>query len=918
MLLGFRSSYLLRGCWYWVLSYLCIKGVCGGVVLAQTASTGALTGVTLGASRAALPGVKLLLINANTSESQSAISDDEGRFGFFLLATGDYLLQATKTGFETLPGENVAVSVTETRRIELHLRLATVKETVHVTSETPLVQADNSALGRVVNGKAMNGLPLVTRNFAQIAGLSPGVVTGVFNAGEVGVGGIALSQISKSNDGIFVHGSRSYQNEFQLDGISVSDVQSTASASGGIPIPNPDTIQEFKMQTAQYDAAFGQFGGANVSVVTKGGGSEFHTALFEFFRNNVLNANDFFSNRTGQPRGVLQQNQFGLAVGGPILKDKLFFFGSYQGTRQLNGVAAGQLRIQCTATLSTPPLTNDRSAEALGALFGGMHGALGGVAVNSDGSNINPVALTLLNFKLPNGKYLIPTPETVNTSKPFASQGFSTFSQPCPFNENQFATNVDYSFSQKSRFSGRFFFANDSETVSFPGNGLNTAGNIAGFSSPGNSSFRIFSLAHNYAISSTWLNQTRFGFVRTRSSTGASAPFKWTDVGVAESDMNSENSLPSLSILGSASLASGFPRTYAQNSFVLSDGLSYLRGAHAVLIGGSLTRLQDNLDPVGVGSFLQFLSWPDFLLGLSASGNGTGTFSNVFASVDAFGPLNREYRTWEGSAFVRDNYRVTSSLTLNLGLRYERMGQFADNLGRNSSFDFSKADANPPPGGSLAGYLVASNFPGTPPSGVTRTDNPFGNDGAGQNTLAPRLGFAWQVLPRTGRLVLRGGYGMYFSQPTGQAFSVSATGAPFSLPRLSVGRPNANATFEEPFAQPFPTPESFPLFVPYELGGNSSVNTTAPGFRPALVQQYSLNIQTELYPGWLLEVGYVGTRGTHLQRYRSMNQAQEASPENPIRGTDFRHISQRTFARAGSRHSCGFSARNGNGRKFLV
>lgn len=883
MLLGFRSTYLLRGWRYWVLAYLCIKGVCG-VVLAQTASTGALAGVTMGASRAALPGVKLKLINVNTSESQSTISDDEGRFGFFLLAPGDCLLQATKTGFETLSSENVAVSVTETRRIELHLRLATVKESVHITSETPLVQTDDSALGRVVNGKAMNRLPLVTRNFAQIAGLSPGVMTGVFNAGELGVGGIALSQISQSNDGIFAHGSRSYQNEFQLDGISVSDVQSTASASGGIPIPNPDTIQEFKMQTAQYDAAFGRFGGANVSVVTKAGGSEFHATLFEFFRNNVLNANDFFSNRTGQPRGVLQQNQFGLAVGGPILKDKLFFFGSYQGTRQLNGVAAGQLRIQCTATLSTPPLTNDRSAEALGALFGGMHGALGGVAVNSDGSNINPVALTLLNFKLPNAKYLIPTPETVNTSKPFDSQGFSMFSQPCPFYENQFATNVDYSFSQKSRLSVRFFFANDSETVSFPGNGLNTVGNIAGFSSPGNSIFRVLSLAHSYAISSTWLNEVRFGFVRTSSSTRASAPFKWTDVGVSESNMNSENSLPSLSILGSASLASAFPRTYAQNSFVLSDGLSYVRGAHAVLMGGSLTRLQDNLDPVGVGSFLQFLSWPDFLLGLNASGNGTGTFSNVFASVDAFGPLNREYRAWEGSAFVRDNYRVTSSLTLNLGLRYERMGQFADNLGKNSSFDFSKADANPPPGGSLAGYLVASNFPGTPPSGVTRTDNPFGNDGAGQNTLAPRLGFAWQVLPRTGRLVLRGGYGMYFSQPTGQAFSVSATGAPFSLPRLSVGRPNAKATFEEPFAQPFPTPESFPLFVPYRLGGNSSVNTTAPGFRPALVQQYSLNLQTELYPGWLLEVGYVGTRGTHSQRYRSLNQAQEASPQNPIRG----------------------------------
>jgi hypothetical protein len=217
-------------------------------------------------------------------------------------------------------------------------------------------------------------------------------------------------------------------------------------------------------------------------------------------------------------------------------------------------------------------------------------------------------------------------------------------------------------------------------------------------------------------------------------------------------------------------------------------------------------------------------------------------------------------------------------------LRYEHLGQFGDRLGRNSSFDISKADANPPPGGSLAGYIVASNFPGVVPPGVLRADNTFGDDGVGQNTISPRIGFAWQIYPSTGRLVLRGGYGMYYSRPTDQAFFQSVFGAPFSLSRLNVGAANAGATFQAPFQQPFPTPDSFPLFSPYSPSTKSTIDTVAPNFRPALVHQYSLNLQGELHAGWLLEVGYVGTRGTHLLRFRSLNQALDASANNPIRG----------------------------------
>jgi Carboxypeptidase regulatory-like domain/TonB dependent receptor/TonB-dependent Receptor Plug Domain len=874
----------MRSRCYWVPFGMVVASLAAATSISgQTASTGAVVGVTTDPSGSLLPGVSIRLSMHDNLSPSSSISDMNGAFVFPALPPGTYDLQATKIDFKPLAILNLQVNVTETLHLELHLVLASHAEHLQVSSETLMVQVDSSALGRMVNAKALNDLPLVNRNFTQITSLSPGVFAGIYNAGELGIGGIALSQVGKSNDGIYVHGARSYDNNWQLDGISVSDVIGSGSASGGIPIPNPETLEEFKVQTGLYDAAFGRGTGANVSVVTRTGSDDFHASIFEFLRNNLLNANDFFLNETRQPRPDLKQNQFGVAIGGPIQKDRLLFFGSYQGTRQINGLASGQARIACSATLSEPPLTNDRSAAALGQLFGGMKGALGGAAVDPSGSNINPVALALLSFKLPNGTFLVPTPQIIDPSRPFATQGFSAFSEPCEFNEDQFLVNLDYTASQKSHLAGRFFYSADGQQVTFPGNSLNVSGNTPGFASPGNSQFVVFSLAHNYVFNSERLNEARIGFVRTSTGAQAHSPFAWSDVGASEGAMNENDALPSLSILGSLSMAPAIPRTYAQNSLVLGDVFGLVAGAHTLNFGGTFARLQANLDFAGFGSFLEFLSWPDFLLGLNGAGNGS-KFSNVFASEDVFGLLNRELRAWEGSAFIQDNYRLKRSLTLSLGLRFEWLGQFGDNLGRSSSFDVNKADSSPPAAGTLGGYLVADNFQGSLPTGVERVNNPFATYADGQNTIAPRLGFAWQILPTSTRLTLRGGYGIYYSRPPAQVFSEAVIAAPFASTRITTGLGNAGATFQEPFAQPFPTPSSFPLFSPYSPTTNLGINALAPNFRPAMVQQFSLNTQAELRRGWLLEIGYVGSKGDHLQQFQSLNQALSASPSDPVNG----------------------------------
>jgi len=860
-------------------------------LFSQTPATGAVAGVTRDASNALLPGVTIECIREDGGDTRSTISDEEGRFRFLLLPPGAYDLRAGKKDFDSPTLSDLHISVTETIRVELRLRIATHMEQVDVSSRTTMVQTDASSLGRVVAENAITGLPLVTRNFTQITGLSPGVMVGVYNAGELGNGGTALSQLGKSNDGIYVHGARSYDNNWQLDGISVSDVQGAGAISGGIAIPNPNTLEEFKVQTGLYDAAFGRAAGGNISVITKTGSDSYHGKVFEFLRNDFLNANDYFLKQTAQRRPELKQNQFGTAFGGPIVKDKSLFFASYQGTRQINGLASGQARVACTASVSEPPITDDRSRAALGKLFGAMKGASGGIAVLPDGSNINPSALALLNFKLPDGSFLIPTPQTVDSSKRFASSGVSNFVEPCHYAEDQGLANLDHIVSQRSRIGGRLFIASSSQSVTFPGGALNPAGNIRGFASPIDSEFVVSSLAHTFILSNALLNEARIGFVRTKNQTGADAPFKWSDVGVSESETNRNNELPSLSILGSVSMAAVTPRSYTQNSFIGNDVLSLFNGAHTLKFGGSLTRLQDDLNFGGGASLIQFLSWPDFLLGLDANSNGTGNFSNIFQSADIFGLLDRQFRVWEGSAFAQDDFRITKALTLNLGLRYERIGHFADQLGRNASFDISKADTNPPPGGSLAGYMVGSNFPGDVPPGVIRAGNTFGNYGEGQNTISPRIGFALQLLPNSTHFALRGGYGVYHSRPTGQTATQSVIAAPFSTLRSSVGPSNAAATFQTPFAQPFPSPASFPSFIPYSPTTMTTVNVLAPYFRPAVIQEFSLNLQTELLSGWLLETGYVGNHGTHLQRFRSLNQALSASPTNPINGVTVNTVS---------------------------
>lgn len=276
------------------LGVIAVSLAFSGRVCGQRVATGAIMGITLDPSGSVVPRVLVRLSTKERPDVKSSVSDEGGRFAFASLSPGIYELRASNSDFKPLTMSDVQVHVAETVRIEVHLELATVVQHPQVSSEPTRVQLDTSALGKVVNQQAVTSLPLSTRNFAQIAVLSPGVTAGVSNAGELGLGATAQSQLGKSTGRIYVHGARSYDNNWQIDGISVSDVSSSGTASGGIPTPNPDTIEEFKVQMALYAAAFGRGVGTDVTVITRKGTNQYHGSIFEFLRNNVLNANDFF------------------------------------------------------------------------------------------------------------------------------------------------------------------------------------------------------------------------------------------------------------------------------------------------------------------------------------------------------------------------------------------------------------------------------------------------------------------------------------------------------------------------------------------------------------------------------------------------------------------------------------------------
>jgi hypothetical protein len=834
---------------------------------AQTPSTGALVGLVKDQQGAGIPGARVVLTKETTGESRETVTDAVGNYKFTLLDPVTYTLVASAENFQTLRQTGVKVVVTETVTLDATLQAGGASETITVSAVGSIVQTEDVALGRVVTQRQAQELPLVTRNFTQILALSPGVVVNLPDSAAVGRG---TATVSANGQGL-------KSNAYQLDGLDVTSFTSGNSEDigplVGVPIPSPEGIQEFKVQVSQYDASVGVRSGANVNVVTKSGGKEWHGSLFEFFRNDKLNANNFFFNATGTPRPVLRQNQFGGSLGGPVLKDRMFVFGLYQGTRQFNGADL----VASTTFLSLPTELrglNRASREALVAQLSARFGIAP--------EQLHPVALNLLQAQVPGGQFAIPEPLNSNVGINY------TASVPSRFREDQFIINTDNRLSRKHALEGRWFFATAPRTLSF-----GAGATVPGFEGVGHFVNANLALTEIWEVSPDAVNEAKFGYSRQGADGESADHLTAADVGIRRFNTAEIRSLPAIAILGN-NLKLGaqqiFDQLVVSNGFIYKDTLSLTRGAHALRLGGEARRLQTNF----TAELLQrgqinFLTFEDFLRG------------NYSIAVAGNGKSNRKFRNWDQAYFVNDTWRLTPHLTLTLGLRYDLFGQVSSANGSITNFDRRRYQP-PAPGSGFAGatstgFVLASNIPASDleritaqsPPGFVVGDNKIALDTNDPNNFGPRAGFAYQ-LSEARSLVVRGGYGLYYDRvpQANNFFGIFQQPYYQIIPSGLVF--DGRTDFSDPFspllnnfastADDFPTGAA--LFDGVTTGVYLPVQSIEPDFVNPYVHAYSLNLQWGLTPNLLFEVGYAGSRTRKLLFPLELNAARLLGPGETI------------------------------------
>jgi hypothetical protein len=847
--------------------------VCSSTIYAQAPGTGAIKGTVYDQSTSAIRGAVVTLESETTQVSRTESTDSAGSFTFFLLAPGPYSVTVKAPGFAAKTAKSVSVVVTETSVVDFRLNVATVGTNVYVEPGTELAQTESSALGRAVDDRTIEALPLATRNYTQILSLSPGVVVELPNATALGRG----------TQNVAANGNKTTGNNIQFNGVDANNLSQNSAANDGeevgVAAPAPDTIQEFKVQTGNYDATYGRGTGANIDVVSKTGTEFLHGTAWEFLRNDVFNANTFFSKLTNQPRPVLKQNQFGASVGGPILRGRLFFFGAYQGLRSRNGLGD-------QVTVNLPQLTSDRSAQTLGAQFCAYPTSAGGVQLACDGSNINPVALALLNFKLQNGQFAVPSPQILLPSSDPTQMpiGESTFATPAMYNENQFTANIDHNISDKNQLATRLFYSRAPTIEPFSPN----AANVPGWGTTELDQNTMLVLSDTHVFNSHLVNVARFGFMRFDGDSAVANPILASDLGTESPTGASGANTPAPGVTIDGLFTVGDAGTPFQwqvtNSFIWQDTISLTRRNQSLRFGAEAKRHQVDINaPFSTDGLLDIRTFSDFLLGESATQNGSPSgSSNVTLSNGSSGLFRKDERYIDFANFLQDDIRLSNRMMLNAGLRYEIFGAPSDINGRLVTFDPTIATKSAPADGTLSGFVVPSNFKGDVPPGVVRSSIPslFPTRHV---DVQPRLGFVFRIADHP-TILLRGGYGIYFDRlSAGLAENLVAV-EPFSLFQFFTGSSNGGATLQHPFVPELPPNNAFPVFLPRIPDGGPSLTAISRQMVDPYTAEYNLNAQIAFARDYLVEIGYVGTRSLHEAGCIEFNQAQLASPSGPVNG----------------------------------
>jgi carboxypeptidase family protein/TonB-dependent receptor-like protein len=877
-----------------------------GQVFAQGGATGAISGTVQDASGAVVANADVRITNQDTGTvTRVTKTDATGSFSATLLPVGNYTVNITSGGFREAKFPDIVVRVTETTRMTAKMVPLQVLEKIEVQALVQTVETTTATTGQAIEAKTIRDLPLATQNFQQLLTLSSGAQSDLN----------ASAQLGRGNVRVIVNGQREDNNNYLIEGISATDYN--VAQATNIPLPNPDVIQEFKVQTSLYDASQGRNGGGNVNAILKTGTRNFHGDVYEFFRNDSLNANEYFLNRAGQKRPPVKQNIFGGSFGGPIGNDAQggYFFVNYQGTRQRSGLSPGTL----ISSSNFPVLSPDRSDARVMADFGVP--------------NIDPVIHNLLNlqsdqFGPSNGGFLIPS-ITCPSCTPGGTGSF-VVSKPGKFTEDQFTANWDREFhGGNDKISARFFFSNGEQLLPFGAGGLQASlgGTLASSISASDLNFpydlpvnaRFFSVNETHLFSPAVVNDFRFGYVRINNSLVNRPPAGVTAdaVGIDRPSNDITQSIYKFTFGSSGFQIGPTPpadQFQTQNNYNFVDTLSWVKGAHNIRVGGDYTRvILDKLFPQTFNGQLFFVNGQ---LTTDATSPFYSDFQKWLMGAPDFsfgggGVYNHQYRNNNFGFFVQDDWKATQNLTLNLGLRTEFMGAFKDNLCHIGNFDLGLANAGQYPliYGKCADKLGVTGMTGSGSSSTMKNDISTG--------LGPRIGFAWDVFGHH-NTTIRGGYGIYFvREDVGTADQLS-----FQAPILPIafgpGVPGCLSTFfslTPAVGCPTPNGNGLPQagvldgnFLPclgaikgFSMGTNASPEIGCANGSPGVVpsqflfalavprdfvspntQQWNFTIQRELGKQWVLELGYVGTHAVHLRETRTNVQAQLATPTSPL------------------------------------
>ena len=812
-------------------------------------STAELTGSVTDEQGAPIPESQVVIRNMDTGESRRLSTDETGSYVVTQLIPGTYQVTVEKGGFRRFVRSGLILQIGQRARVDARMAVGQVTESVEVTADAPLLETDDASLGQAIENKKILDLPLNGRNVVGLAALTTGVVPGTSFGIGVPSGRAALIQAATAN--LVVNGGMSAHNDVMMDGIPLALCCQNQIAF----IPSIDTTLEFRVRTNLYDASMGRTSGGVITYATRGGANEFHGSLFEFFRNRNLDANNFFSNRQGVGRGHFVYNQFGGRFGGRIIRDKTFFFANYEGIENRRGSflagivpTANEKTGQFTQSIYDPQTTRREGTAFVRDPFPG----------NRVPSNrIDPVALRL--------SALWPGPNAVGVNN-FLSNAAAIDA------EKQITGRIDHMFTERYRMFVRYSYNHNN------GDLPDWYGNIA---SPGVFAAQIRNhnavMDHTATLSPSLVGSIRYGFtrqsnVRQPRSTGTDlTDFGWPQ---SFSAARQDSSLPRISPAGYLAMSSTHLFERIGEVHMLGGQFHKVTGRHSLKFGSDWRVYRANWVNNGTAAG-QFAFNVGFTRGPNAqSGGGGNSIASFLLGTPASGNIdiiepNASPQLYHG-LYLQDDFRVSSKLTLNLGLRWEVETPRWERYDRLSFFNPTVASPLAGPTG-IAGLQGGLEFVGT-------GGNPRKQQNIDWNNLGPRFGFAYSV---NSRMVMRGGYGITYLPITSRYGSESNQGFAASTPFFSSVD---GVTPVGSLANPFPSGVLQPPRAADGLrtGVGQGFGTLLRDDPVGYTQQWSYNIQYELAPSLLADLAYAGSKGTQLPIVEPLN---NLHPSNLSLGT---------------------------------